>query len=189
MRYTTVMDLTDFPSIYKNINARLIYLHMALYAGYHDYDRDILRMSIRQLAATSGVSVSATRHALQLLQKARLVRRNGDTWSVVKWFQEPNITQRKQQPYIVKQNSTQQASAERERAAREERERLSKIYAEKTSRERAELEELRKQGKTSFMKYYEQQLELAKNGDQDALRIVERNREVYAQHRKQFQQN
>lgn len=186
MRYTTVMDLTDFPSIYRNINARLIYLHMALHAGYHDYDRDILRMSIRQIAATSGVSVSATRHALALLEKARLIKRNGDYWSVVKWFQEPTITQRKQQPYIVKQQTSSQSYTERERAARQERERMAAIDAERTARERAEREELLKQNKTTFMVYYEQQLELAKNGDPDAARIVERHREMYELHKRKF---
>ena len=180
------MDLTDFPSIYRNINARLIYLHMALHAGYHDYDRDILRMSIRQIAATSGVSVSATRHALALLEKARLINRNGDYWSVVKWFQEPTITQRKQHPYIVKQQTASQSYAERERAARQERERIAAIDAEKTARERAEREELFKQNKTTFMVYYERQVELAKNGDENAAKIVERHREMYEEHKRKF---
>lgn len=85
MRYTTVIDITDFPQIYRNIHARLVYIHMALKAGYHDDDRDVCRLSIRNLAADVGISVSATRNALQQLEKSELISRGSDCWIVKKW--------------------------------------------------------------------------------------------------------
>ena len=85
MRYTTVIDITEFPQIYRNIHARLVYIHMALKAGYHDDDRDVCRLSIRNLAADVGITLSAARNALQQLEKAGLISRNSDCWIVKKW--------------------------------------------------------------------------------------------------------
>ena len=69
MRYTTVIDISDYRHIYKSANCRLVYLHLVLKAGYHDDDRDIVDVSIRNLAMRVGISVSATRHALRMLEK------------------------------------------------------------------------------------------------------------------------
>lgn len=96
MRYTTVIDISEFPQTYRNHNARLLYLHMALKAGYHDTDRDILDASIRRLAADVGLTVSATRHALGTLQKDGLASRQGDRWRVLKWVVIDPPTPRKQ---------------------------------------------------------------------------------------------
>lgn len=85
MRYTTVIDITDFPQIYRNIHARLVYIHMALKAGYHDDDRDVCRLSIRSLAADAGITVSAVRNALLQLEKSGLISRGSDCWIVKKW--------------------------------------------------------------------------------------------------------
>lgn len=85
MRYTTVIDITDFPQIYRNIHARLVYIHMALKAGYHDDDRDVCRLSIRSLAADVGITVSAARNALLQLEKSGLISRGSDWWIVKKW--------------------------------------------------------------------------------------------------------
>lgn len=87
MRYTTVIDITDFPHIYRNIHARLVYIHMALKSGYHDDDRDICRLSIRNLAADVGITVSATRNALLQLEKSGLISKSSDCWIVKKWVQ------------------------------------------------------------------------------------------------------
>lgn len=87
MRYTTVIDIIDFPQIYRNIHARLVYIHMALKAGYHDDDRDICRLSIRSLAADVGITVSATRNALLQLEKSGLISKSSDCWIVKKWVQ------------------------------------------------------------------------------------------------------
>lgn len=94
MRYTTVIDISEISEIYKNPTARLLYFHMSLKAGYHDADRDLVRLSIRRLSADVGVTVSATRHALRQLERAGLLIREGDLWRVKKWVEEQQITTR-----------------------------------------------------------------------------------------------
>lgn len=94
MRYTTVIDISEITEIYKNPTARLLYLHMSLKAGYHDADRDLVRLSIRRLSADVGVTVSATRHALHQLERVGLLTREGDLWRVKKWVEEQQITTR-----------------------------------------------------------------------------------------------
>lgn len=94
MRYTTVIDISELAEIYKNTTARLIYVHMCLKAGYHDVDRDLVKLSIRKLSADVGVTVSATRHALRLLERVGLLTREGELWRVKKWVEEQQITTR-----------------------------------------------------------------------------------------------
>lgn len=94
MRYTTVIDISEITEIYKNPTARLLYLHMSLKAGYHDVDRDLVRLSIRRLSADVGVTVSATRHALHQLERVGLLTREGELWRVKKWVEEQQITTR-----------------------------------------------------------------------------------------------
>lgn len=96
MRYTTLIDITEIPAIYRNVHARLLYMHMALRAGYHDADRDVLNVSIRRLADEAGLSVSATRHALATLQKGGLIAKQGTAWKVLKWIAAPPPTPRTQ---------------------------------------------------------------------------------------------
>lgn len=94
MRYTTVIDISEMPEIYRNITARLIYIHMSLKAGYHDSDRDLVNVSIRRLSADVGVTVSATRHALHLLVRSGLLVKEGQLWRIKKWVEEQTITTR-----------------------------------------------------------------------------------------------
>lgn len=178
MRYTTIIDISASRPLYRNHNVRLVYLHMCLRCGYHDNDRDMLRMSIRAIAADTGLSVSATRHALTLLLRARLIERIGDVWRVYKWISEQTITAR---PATKKQQQQQIARAieqqqQREREARE-------------SDEKKQREAMEKIGKTSYMIYYESKLEAARNGDLEAAKIVERNREIYEAHKQRMEQN
>lgn len=100
MRYTTVIDISEMPDIYKNQHARVLYLHLALKSGYHDADRDRIKISIRILAGTVGLTVSAVRHALQQLEKAGLVKRDGDTMVIKKWIidEPPTPRQKKMDP-------------------------------------------------------------------------------------------
>lgn len=86
MRYTTLIDISEVPEVYGNVNARLLYLHMVLKSGYHDEDRDTLRASFRQLAAAVGLTLSATRHALRILGASGLVQKEGEVWRVKKWI-------------------------------------------------------------------------------------------------------
>lgn len=86
MRYTTVIDISEFPEVYRNISVRTLYFHLALKSGWHDDDRDRLKASIRTLAADAGLTVSATRHAVMVLTRAKLLAREADgRWYVKKW--------------------------------------------------------------------------------------------------------
>ena len=69
MRYTTIIDIRDFPELYRNQNLRLLYLHLVLKSGYHDDDRDQVHTSIRRLGYETGLTVSAVRHGLAMLKK------------------------------------------------------------------------------------------------------------------------
>lgn len=96
MRYTTVIDISEFPSLYRNHNARLVYLHLALKSGYHDDDRDLIDISIRSLAATVGLTVSATRHSLRVLEQSEMIAREGQRWRVRKFFLDVKPQSRRQ---------------------------------------------------------------------------------------------
>lgn len=172
MRYTTVIDISEYPAIYKNHNARLVYLHMALKSGYHDTDRDLIDISIRRLAMAVGLTVSATRHALAQLERAQLVTKQGPVYKVKKWIIQEPITSR---PKTARQQQAIEAEAAR-RIEQEKRAREEAI-------ERERREQLDVQGKTSFMVYYESLQEKAMQGDLEAIRLVEKHKAAYAKHR------
>lgn len=167
-----MIDITQVPGIYRNHNARLVYLHLALVAGYHDHDRDIADVSIRSLAQDVGITISATRHALRQLELAQLIKRQGLTFQVRKWVMEQPITTRaktaKQQQLIDRA-----AQADRER---EQRERANAI-------EQAKREQQWSEGKTSFMLYFEDLQRKAAAGDQEAAAAVKRQQHVYDAHK------
>lgn len=96
MRYTTLIDITEQPALYRNKNARLLYLHMVLKSGYHDNDRDILDKSFRILAAEVGLTLSATRHAVAQLEAAGLLKKEQGSWRVKKWIVQEIPTPRRQ---------------------------------------------------------------------------------------------
>lgn len=96
MRYTTIIDITEMSGIYRNHNARLVYLHMVLRSGYHDSDRDLIDISIRNLAMAVGLTVSATRHALACLEREKLISRDGTRWKILKWVVAELPTPRRQ---------------------------------------------------------------------------------------------
>lgn len=96
MRYTTIIDVTEIPDIWRNPNVTRLYFYMAMRCGYHDDDRDQLRISIRNLAYAAGLSLSACRHALRVLQSTRLLDRQEDTWIVRKFLLEQKPTSRTQ---------------------------------------------------------------------------------------------
>lgn len=95
MRYTTLIDIRDNPSLYRNHNVRLVYLHLVLVAGYHDANRDIVSASLRTLAVDIGVSMSALRHALAVLAKAKLITRRQGRLYVTKWLPEQRTSKRR----------------------------------------------------------------------------------------------
>lgn len=120
MRYTTIIDISQAPEVYRNQNVRLVYLHLVLRAGYHDHDRDLVRISIRSLAAQVGLTVAAARHALGVLEKWKLLQRTGSYYQVRKWVPEQTVTSRaktaKQQQQL---NLAAQRRADEERRERE----------------------------------------------------------------------
>lgn len=144
MRYTTIIDITELPNVYRNRNARLIYLHMVLRSGYHDTDRDVIETSIRRLASETGTTVSTVRHALLVLERNGLISKDGDRTKVTKWLQQDAITARpkKNQPTATEAD---RSIAERERADAEEYYRRLDEGLRNATREQLEtwLEELR----------------------------------------------
>lgn len=96
MRYTTIIDVTEIPDIWRNPNVTRLYFYMAMRCGYHDDDRDQLRISIRNLAYASGLTLSACRHALKVLQKFGLVSPMEDHYQVKKFLLETKPTSRTQ---------------------------------------------------------------------------------------------
>lgn len=145
MRYTTIIDLSE-SALYRNHNVRLVYLHLVLKSGYHDQDRDLITVSIRNLAASVGLSVSATRHAVAQLEAVQLLRHEGSTWRVRKWIAvDPPTARPKQQPKQKLDDKTNKISQDYEQQVKEAREALFAAVREMTKAELeawlAELEE------------------------------------------------
>lgn len=176
MRYTTIIDLTELPQVYRNTHCRLLYYHMACKAGYHDDDRDLCMTSIRNLAADTGLSVSAVRHALGILAKHGLLTRQGQYWLIKKWIMEQPISKRAR---------TQRAQIQQDQARQRETEQRQRDAELETTRRKREEQE--RSGKTPYMVYYESQLAKAAAGDAEAADIVRRNKETYEQHKRQIQ--
>lgn len=173
MRYTTIIDISEIPAIYRNINARLVYLHLVLKSGYHDNDRDLVRMSLRRIAAETGLSLSAIRHAVAQLERAQLLSRQGDIWFVKKWIIEQKISTRartaRQQKQIEIEAEKRRENEKREQEAAIEKQRREQIAA---------------QGKTSFMLFYESLEKKAAAGDLEAAESVKKYKSMYMQHKK-----
>lgn len=167
MRYTTVIDISQ-SEIYKNVNARLVYLHLCLKAGYHDEDRDLVVVSIRNLAIQVGLSLSATRFAVGQLEKLHLLTHNGSVWRVKKWVDDQIITTRKKAAQQAKNEAAGHAAAE---ARREQ--------AEKLEEESARLDKIKNSDKSPFEQYYEAMIIQAQQGDIHAAEVVEKRKAMY----------
>lgn len=178
MRYTTVIDLTEFPGVYRNRNARLVYLHLVLKSGWHNDDRDLIEISIRSLASGVGLTLSATRHALAQLEKAGLINRQGSVWLVRKWILEEPVTPRAR----TRQQQRQLDVIAERRRVNEQRDREREIEAIERRRNF-------EAGKSSFMLWYESLLAKAEAGDEDARRRVESNRAAYERQVEQMKKN
>lgn len=183
MRYTTIIDITDYREIYRNVNARLVYLHLVLSCGYHDYDRDISALSIRQLAADAGVTVAACRHALKMLARYKLVTMDGGAMTVKKWIPGEEYGSRPTTPKTPKNGSTP-TQTKTDVVAQQYRD-------DDRDRQRAETERtIAETGKTPFMLHYEEQLRQAAKGDAAALEYINkpRWRMIYEGHKKQLEE-
>lgn len=110
MRYTTIVDIRELP-LYRNPSVRQLYLHLVLLSGYHDSDLDRVSVSVRGLASQTGLTISAVRHALDVMAKAGLVRREGGALMVTKYVLKDGIPKRAR---TKKEQQEQQLSRERE---------------------------------------------------------------------------
>lgn len=177
MRYTTVIDISEFRTLYRNPSVRLVYFHLCLKAGYHDNDRDVCSLSIRSLAADVGLTVSAIRHALHVLESSGLIARSGPVTTVKK--------------FVLEQTVTPRAKTEREKRKQEARVDERRRAEEKDAREaaeRAQRDELWSKGKTQFMVWYEELLKEAESGNPDAIEKVRKYKSTYDAHAAKFNQ-
>ena len=94
MRYTTIIDVSSIQEVYKNRNAVMLYVHLVFKSGYYDYNKDAYKRSIRGLALECNMTLSATRHALGILQKHKLIKHKDGWWLVRKYIKEQTITPR-----------------------------------------------------------------------------------------------
>lgn len=168
MRYTTIIDLSEFPAVYRNKNVRLVYLHLVLKSGYHDNDRDLIDISIRNLAWSTGLSVSATRHALRILEQARMIKRSGPLWHVRKFIIDQEITPR----------AKTQRESKRAAAAAVEKARNQALNTE-LDKERERRQNLADNNTSDFIIYYEYLVRRAQAGDIDAAELARKRKDMY----------
>lgn len=122
MRYTTIIDIFDTPA-WRSSSARLVYFYMCLKCGYHDDDRDIIKISLRELSSRLGLTLSAIRCALPLLISQGLIASAGhSTYQVTKWAEPKEITRRKtkREKEIARIDEVRQQEKAMEKAKREE---------------------------------------------------------------------
>lgn len=171
MRYTTIIDIREYPGLYKNAATRLVYLHLVLASGYHDHDRDLVNTSLRRIARDAGVTIGAARHALEILTKYQLLKKEGPLYKVRKFLVEAPITPRaKSQKALKAAEIRAQEAVERD------------LRQQERARQDAERKALRNQGKTSFMLWYEEEMLKAAQGDPAAIDNVRTNEATYKMH-------
>lgn len=170
MRYTTIIDIREFPQIYRNDHAKLVYLHLVLVSGYHDEDRDQTPISIRQICYDTGLSLSAVRHSLKVLISAGLLSRSGINWTVKKFVLDKPISPR--------------IRSEKKRSAAENLERERIIKEEQSQREKEEkrrYQEEIKAGKNPLKEMVKDLMNRAQNGDQEATENLKRYNSIVEQ--------
>lgn len=180
MRYTTVIDISEINSLYRNKNAVLLYFHLCLKAGYQDDNRDIVDISIRRLSSDLDMSISAVRNALKRLQDFKLVTLSEGKITVKKWLMAETPTARPK--------NARQAKQQQEDAVRRKYEAEIKAQREREDAERAALDErkqmLLRQGKTIYMLTYEKYLEEAEKGDAMCIELAKRNKARYEEEKR-----
>ena len=170
MRYTTIIDIREFPQIYRNDKAKLVYLHLVLISGYHDEDRDQTPISIRQICYDTGLSLSAVRHSLKVLISAGLLSRSGINWTVKKFVLDKPISPR--------------IRSEKKRSAAENLERERIIKEEQCQREKEEnrkYQEEIKAGKNPLKEMVKDLMKRAQNGDEEAAENLKRYKAIVEQ--------
>lgn len=119
MRYTTIIDITEISAVWKSASCRMLYLYLCLKSGYHDDDRDMITVSVRKLAIATGLTKSATEHAIRTLMKAGLLSRNNDAWIVKKWTVTIAPTPRPRKTEVGRDQQLTNSIDDRERRQRE----------------------------------------------------------------------
>lgn len=144
MRYTTIIDVTEIAEVWRNPNVSRLYFWLALKAGYHDDDRDIVRASLRSMAMATGLSLSAVRNAMKVLTRCHLVNIQGGGTMVTKFIMEQTISKRAKTKAQQEQQDAAQARREEQakldQQLREERRRRLQPTVEE-EQERARLYE------------------------------------------------
>lgn len=124
MRYTTIIDITEYPGIWASASCRALYLYLVLKSGWHDDDRDMIRSSIRQLAMATGLTKSATEHAIRQLIKAGLLDKVGQAYRVTKWTLQPKPSPRPRQDQQRDAAASSDIARQNELQAEERRRRI-----------------------------------------------------------------
>lgn len=133
------------------------------------------------MAADCGLSLAAVRHAVAKLQKAGLLQYKDGVYTVTKWVAADTITPQEPNKTVTKkQKKEQDIRREREQAT----ERLHREREEYDRRER----ELWRQGKSSWLIYYEGLQKAAAAGDEDARRRAEKYKDMYQQELKRIEE-
>ena len=126
MRYTTIIDISQTPVLYRSESVRLLYLHLCMRCGYHDNDKGLVRQSIRAMAADTGLTMSAVRHAMSVLEKWSLLKRYRGKLYVRTWCEEQPITtpakraskakavRAEDQAWLIREEQERQRAAERQ---------------------------------------------------------------------------
>lgn len=155
MRYTTIIDITEMPGVWRNKNAAHLYLFLALRSGYHDKDRDIITISIRDIAWQLHISVAAVRHALGLLRALGLIEPIARSqYKVTKWVDTQEVSRRR----TKREREMAHADAIRRK---EQEEREAQTDAVKKAYQQAE---------TPYHKRLKRLKALAEQGDEYAIR-------------------
>ena len=68
-KWVIIQDARELPC-YKNVNARLAYLHAAMGCDIGTY---VYTTSLRRMASDVGITLDALRHALKVLQRDGLI--------------------------------------------------------------------------------------------------------------------
>lgn len=134
MRYTTIIDITELPEVYKSISARVLYLHLVCVSGYHTDNQDQVRKSVRALAYETGLTLSAVRHALTVLKAHDLVAHQ-DGCFIVRKYVQPIMATRPKSAAPLKDGTEEAAKQEAEkRRMTEELDRLRRFYIDAKER-------------------------------------------------------
>lgn len=129
-----MIDITEYPQVWRSESATRLYVLLTLKCGYHDDDRDQIRLSLHTMEAETGLTFSAVRHAIKTLMKAGLLVKEENGFRVVKWCAEKKITERSRKTGSAVTEESQAAVRE----AEQNRERLRRSRAEAIQRCSAE---------------------------------------------------